>query len=289
MSELVEEYLLVCESNGHSPATLQTTKTILNQFIRFVGDVNVVVIDTRTLRRWILEQQKTCKANTINTKIITVRSFFNWLCEEEIIDHNPFTKIKLLKSPQPIIQAYERADIDRMLNYWKGNSFMAVRNKTIITMLVETGIRNSELRNIKLSNISDNAIEILGKGNKVRHVPISRALRLQLTKYLRVRKAYMQGHDKNLLFVSRYRREVTRFALLKVIREMGETLSIDVSNTIHNFRRFYIQDMIEKVDIYTLSRTVGHSKITTTQRYLESITDKRVLERASKYSPLSNN
>jgi site-specific recombinase XerD len=89
MKELVEEYLLVCESNGHSPATLQTTKTILNQFIRFVGDVDVVDIDTRTLRRWLLEQQKTCKANTINTKIITVRSFFNWLCEEEIIDHNP--------------------------------------------------------------------------------------------------------------------------------------------------------------------------------------------------------
>lgn len=62
MRELMEEYLLVCESNGHSPATLQTTKTILNQFIRFVGDVDVAAIYTRTLRRWILEQQNTCKA-----------------------------------------------------------------------------------------------------------------------------------------------------------------------------------------------------------------------------------
>lgn len=84
--------LVVCVSNGHSPATLQTTKPVLNQYNRFVCDVDVVSIDTRTLRRWLLEQRKTCKANAINTKIITVRSFFNWLCEEEIIDNNPLLR-----------------------------------------------------------------------------------------------------------------------------------------------------------------------------------------------------
>jgi integrase/recombinase XerD len=288
MKELLEEYLMVCESNGHSPNTVQQNKVVLNQFIRLVDDVNVTEVDTMTIRKWRIDQQKRCKANTINTKHIIIRSFYNWLVEEEVIDSNPFAKMKLLKSQQPIIQAYDRSDIDLMLNYWKGNNFMPVRNKTIITILAETGIRSSEMRGIRLDDISDNAIRILGKGNKMRYVPISKILKLQLTKYLRIRKAYMDGHESDLLFVSRYRREVTRFALLKLIKEMGEVLGIDVANTIHNFRRFYIQDMIEKVDIYTLSKTVGHSKITTTQLYLNSIADKRVLERASKYSPLSN-
>jgi integrase/recombinase XerD len=287
MKNLAEEYLMVCDSNGHSTTTLQTNKVIINQFIKFVGNVEVEDIDTGLLRKWILEQKKTCKHTTINTKIISVRSMFNWLVEEEIIDSNPFARIKLLKASQPVIQAYDKDDIKLMLNYWKGNNFMPVRNKTMIVMLAETGIRNSEMRNIKLDDISDNAIRIMGKGSKVRYVPISKPLRLQLTKYIRVRKAYMDGYESPLLFVSRYRKEVTRFALVKLIKEMGESLGIDVANTIHNFRRFYIQDMIEKVDIYTLSKTVGHSKITTTQRYLESITDKRILERASKHSPLS--
>jgi integrase/recombinase XerD len=287
LKELVEEYLMVCQSNGHSPATQGTTKTILNQFIRFVGNVTVNDVDSSLLRRWRIEEQKRCKATTINTKHICIRSFFNWLVEEEIIDSNPFAKMKLLKAPQPVIQAYSMDDINLMLGYWKGNGFMPVRNKTMIVILAETGIRNSEMRNIKLEDVGDNAIRIMGKGSKVRYVPISKVLRLQLTKYLRIRKAYLQDSDIQLLFVSRYRKEVTRFALVKLIKEMGEALGIDVANTIHNFRRFYIQDMIEKVDIYTLSKTVGHSKITTTQRYLESITDMRILERASKHSPLS--
>lgn len=287
MNSLVEEYLLVCDSNGHSTATLQTTKVILNQFIKYIGDIDVTDVDTGLLRRWILEQKKTCKANSINTKIICVRSFFNWLVEEEIIDGNPFAKIKLLKAPAPIIKAYDKNDINRMLGFWKGNNFMSVRNKTIIVMLAETGVRNSELRKIKLDDIAENAIRIEGKGAKVRYVPISKVLKLQLTKYLRIRKAYMDGYESDLLFVSRYHREVTRFALIKVIKEMGEALGIDVANTIHNFRRFYMQDMIQKVDIYTLAKTVGHSKITTTQRYLESIADERVLAIASKHSPLS--
>ncbi|MCM2531657.1 tyrosine-type recombinase/integrase [Neobacillus pocheonensis] len=288
MRSLAEEYLLVCESNGHSTATLQTTKVIINQFIKYVGDIDVIDVDTGLLRRWILEQKKTCKANTINTKIICVRSFFNWLVEEEIIDGNPFAKIKFLKAPAPIIKAYNSDDINRMLGYWKGNNFIPVRNKTMIIMLAETGVRSAEMRNIKLEDISDNAIRILGKGNKVRYVPISKVLKLQLTKYLRIRKQYMETYESDLLFVSRYRKEVTRFALIKLIKEMGETLGIDVANTIHNFRRFYIQDMIQKVDIYTLAKTVGHSKITTTQRYLESIADERVLQLTSKHSPLSS-
>src|SRR5213080_5018979 len=108
MRSLAEEFLLVCESSSHSIATLQTTKVILNQFIKYAGEIDITDVDTGLLRRLILEQKKTCKANTINTKIICVRSFFNWLLEEEIIDGNPFAKIKLLKAHAPIIQAYDK-------------------------------------------------------------------------------------------------------------------------------------------------------------------------------------
>jgi integrase/recombinase XerD len=290
MKDLAEEYLLVCEADGYTVQTVLQKRMLLNQFIRYCNQNEVEDVEEITsafLRKWIIDQKKRCTANSINGKIQHIRPFFNWLKEEEIIDKNPWAKIKLLKSPPPIIPAYDKDDIHKMLDYWKGNKFMPVRNKTIIVCLAETGIRNSEMRNIKLTDISDNAIRIIGKGNKVRYVPISKILKLQLTKYLRIRKAYMEGHKSDLLFVSRYRREVTRFALVKLIKEMGEALDIDVANTIHNFRRFYIQNMIEKVDIYTLSKTVGHSKISTTQRYLESISDKRILERASKHSPLS--
>ncbi|MFD0827565.1 tyrosine-type recombinase/integrase [Neobacillus sp. M.A.Huq-85] len=290
MKDLAEEYLLVCEADGYTEQTIYQKRALLNQFFKYCNQNEIEDIEEITsafLRKWIIDEKKRCKANTINGKIQHIRPFFNWLMEEEIIDKNPWAKIKLLKSPQPIIPAYDKDDIYKMLDYWKGNKFIPVRNRTIITILAETGIRNSEMRKIKLDDIGENAIRILGKGNKVRYVPISKVLKLQLTKYLRIRKVYMDGYESDLLFVSRYRREVTRFALVKMIREMGEALDIDVANTIHNFRRFYIQNMIEKVDIYTLSKTVGHSKIQTTQIYLESIADKRTLERASKHSPLS--
>ncbi|MBT2656642.1 tyrosine-type recombinase/integrase [Bacillus sp. ISL-18] len=290
MKDLAEEYLLVCEADGYTVETIRQKRVLLNQFIRYCNQNDVEDVEeiaSAFLRKWILDEKTRCKANSINSKIQHIRPFFNWLIEEEIIEKSPWAKIKLLKSPPPIIPAYDKEDIHKMLNYWKGNKFMPVRNKTMIICLAETGVRNSEMRNIKLTDISNNAIRIMGKGNKIRYVPLSKVLKVQLNKYLRIRKEYMEGHESDLLFVSRYRRNVTRFALVKLIKEMGEVLDIDVAKTIHNFRRFYIQNMIEKIDIYTLSKTVGHMKISTTQRYLESIADKRILERASKHSPLS--
>jgi integrase/recombinase XerD len=293
MYDLAEEYLIKCQTEGLTKTTVSHKRQLLKQFFKWLESKDVDDLEdvtSGTVRKWILwEQEKGNKGNSINGKIQHLRPFFKWLVEEEIIDRNPWKGIKLLKCNPPKIKAYDKQDILAMLDYWNNNSFISVRNKTIITVLAETGIRNSELRNIRIGDIYDNSIAILGKGNKMRHVPISKILSVQLRKYLRVRKKYLEQFDEetDVLFINRLRRRMTRQALLKMIREMGEELGIDVSRSIHNFRRFYMQEMVMKVDIYTLAKTVGHSKITTTQRYLESIVDERIIEIASRNSPLS--
>jgi len=153
MKDLAEEYLLVCETDGYTVETIRQKRVLLNQFIRYCNQNEIEDVEEITsafLRKWIIDEKKRCKGNSINAKIQHIRPFFNWLIEEAIIERNPWSKIKLLKSPPPIIH-YDKEDIYKMLNYWKGNKFMPVRNKTMVVCLEETGIRNTEMRNIKLN------------------------------------------------------------------------------------------------------------------------------------------
>ncbi|WP_160721663.1 tyrosine-type recombinase/integrase [Bacillus sp. USDA818B3_A] len=99
MKDLAEECLLVCEADGYTVETIRQKRVLLNQFIRYCnqnGVEDVEEITSAFLRKWIIDEKKRCKANSINAKIQHIRPFFNWLIEEEIIEKNPWAKIKLL-------------------------------------------------------------------------------------------------------------------------------------------------------------------------------------------------
>ncbi len=285
---IVKEYLLDMEIKGRSNMTVTTHKYTMNAFFMWYGG-DLDKIDTFTIKQYIKFCMETVKPSTINKRIATLKVFFNWCIEEEILTKNPAEKITYLPEKKPMIKTFNHEHVKAIINFYSGKFYLDVRNKTLVTMLIETGIRNSEIRQIQLKDISENSIKILGKGNKVRYVPISLHLQKQLFKFMRKREEYIahKGFGTTYLFVSTHGDMLTIKMPLNVVKRACNELGIkDVNGIVHNCRRYYAQTMLDNTDLYTVSRLLGHSELRTTQIYLNSTDDKVILERGMN-SPLS--
>lgn len=301
LNELKEEYLLYLEVQGRSPVSVKTTEHAINSFIRFAEDCSIHEVHKVMINRFIRDQmsekkekdviiKKKIKNNTINYRISSVRSMYEFAKKEELILKNPFKEVVFLKEEKMVMKTYTPEDVNNILKALGGRDFLSIRNKTIITLLVETGIRNTEVCDIKMSDIYDSSIIIHGKGSRQRPVTITKPLQLQLMRYLRARSNYMStkpDRDCEYLFINRMVTGMTRYGLLDMIKNLGSDLGIDIRSTIHGFRRYYAQQMLYNgTDLYSVSRLLGHTMLATTERYIQGIEDKTILEKGMN-SPLS--
>jgi integrase/recombinase XerD len=283
----LKEYILEITYKGYSHETVKTQGWNIGAFVKFMGEATPIDdVSKSDIKRYITHLQDRLKANTINQHILNLRAFFKFLVAEDLMDKDPMTDIELQKVAKDVIKTYSKGDVQDFIGIFKGKDYLSVRNKTIILLLVATGIRNSELCNIKLEDISDDSIRILGKGNKVRYVPIPLEFKRQLLRYMRAREKYVNDRVKEL-FVTKNRKPLTRTRLHHLIADVGEYMGLDVKATVHHFRRYYAQQMLKNTDLYTVSRLLGHSDIKTTQIYVQGIADEEIVARGMN-SPLGN-
>lgn len=289
LSVMLEDYLMECEIRKFSGETVKNKRIVANEFIRSVGDIEADKVTKATIKKFIIEVSERKKASTINTCLRNLKGWFKFLVEEEIINSNPFDRVEALKEEKTVMRTYSVDIVGEVLSRFWAKDFNTQRNKLITITLVETGIRVSELCDIKLEDIMDNSIKIHGKGNKVRYVPITESLGEQLEEYMKYRTEYLNGEECENLFVSKFRKALTRTGVNQIMTDkVFKGIEVDgVPVTVHNFRRFYAQNMLDNVDVYTVSRLMGHSNITTTERYLRGTEDKKILERGMN-SPLKN-
>lgn len=284
----MEEYLTDMQINGLTKATLKNKRTLVNQFAEWNGDKDIEDIRSIHIKKYIQHQlDKGLKPVSINTIIKQLKVFFDWCVKEDIISKNPMDdKIKLLKQGKTMIKTYSDANIKALVSYYNGISYLQVRNKTMIIILVETGIRNSELRNIKLDDLIDDVIIVKGKG-RTRTVLISMHLQKQLKKYMRIRNQYPKAKECPYLIVSTMGGQVSIDVPLDVLKRAGKAVGVNVKLLVHSIRRYYAQAMLDKVDLYTVSRLLGHSNFSTTQIYVQSTEHRTIIKRGMN-SPLSS-
>ncbi|KAF0825769.1 tyrosine-type recombinase/integrase [Cytobacillus firmus] len=303
MNLSLEDYITEIEIQNYSKATVKNKKAILLQFERWLWESFQIELEdatTRHIKRYIKHLlDKEIKANTINTKLKTLNNFYKFCIKEKILKDNPINDIELLKEEKVMIKPFSIDDIQKMIDFYCGSNFMDVRNKTVLTCLFETGIRSAELSGIKLEDVFDDAILIRGKGNKQRLVPVSLHLKRQIIKYRRSREKYLKGEECPFLFVCTrtkgggLKKDIESIgrmgheAVLNVVKRSGKACGVDVKLLVHSCRRSYAQISLGHTDLYTVSRLLGHNHVATTERYIQSMEDKTVLERGRNASPLT--
>lgn len=240
------------------------------------------------LRDLIVDWREKAKQQpkSVNTYISCLNSFFTWLMEEGYTESHH--KIKKLRVEQTIFRVFTEAHIKVILRY-QPKGYFENRMWTMLCLILDSGLRISEVLEIQESDIrfEQSLIVVQGKGRKERYVPVSKEMRRHLFRFIKYKKQV--GIDNKWLFPTATNRPVGQRNFLRDMKRFCERLGItDVRVSPHSLRHSYaVWYLMNGGDLYTLSRTLGHSSISVTQIYLRSMGIEQVTEAHENFSPLS--
>ena len=294
LEALVKEYLIEIEVRKYTPKTIRGYRVGLNLFLRFckehleqdeIDDITLATV--RQFAKFMTEAGR--KGTYINGLLKTIKSFLQYCYEEGYGGFNTKRNFKWCKEERPVITAFRPSDVRQMLQNCKGYDFISIRDKAVLTLLFETGIRCWELCCIQKEDIHDDFIVIKGKNHKQRVVPITPILQKALLRYEAAAENYftLKSTD-NYYFLSFHGRQLTNSAVEHIVKRHGTGIE-GVRVSPHTCRHFFAQQQIKLgTDLYTISRLLGHENIRITQTYLNSLRDDEVIQIAKQKSVLMN-
>lgn len=196
LEQLVKEYLLELKLENYSKRTIETYRQHINKFISFYKEEIATDLDIDNISKVhykiFISQllDSSLRATYINAILKSNKALWNYLVLERVLKTSPMDSVKLLKEDKQTLTTFNDNEIKSMLNVWKMDTYLGARNKAIIAVLADTGIRVSELLTIKNCDLNEQYINVLGKGSKWRVVPVSYELNYLLTKYKRIRDSH---------------------------------------------------------------------------------------------------
>ncbi len=297
--DVLKEFLFDCKMRKLSERTLKSYRNNNLKMFRFIeneyGITELEETNHIAIRGYIeYLTKRSLKETYINGLIKCFRSYFSYALRENYIYKNPMDKISFQKEPILLINTFTDEEVKRMINYYHGSKYLEVRNQLIMVILFDTGIRNTELCELQLSDIRDTYINIFGKGKKVRHVPITAIVNKYLIRYMRVREEYIKdkvNYESDFLLLSQKGKRLTKETIENIVRNCGENCNVrrEIRISPHTCRHYYAQTQLKNgCDLFTLARLLGHTKIDVTKRYLQSMQDDDSLIMGAKTSPLMN-
>ncbi len=295
--DVLQEFIFECEIRKLSPRTISSYKHANQRMMKFISEQYGIVELEKThymaIKEYIRHQTLQGLSEVyINRNIVCYKCYFNYCVKEGYIEKNPMDKISKQKEPVSMIETFTCDEVSRLIACFKGHKYLDIRNQLIMVMLFDTGMRNSEMCNLKMEDIRGNYIHIVGKGKKERYVPLTAIINKCLIRYLRVRASYVKdkiSYQTEYLFLSQKGKKLTPEALEHILKEAGKIAKVreNIRVSPHTCRHFFAQSQLKNgCDLYTVSKLLGHSKIDTTKRYLQSMKDDDLLEMAAKTSPL---
>jgi len=244
-----------------------------------------------TVKRYLYKNFSNKKSRSQARSISALKSFFNYLLFEGEINSSPLNDIESPKIENKLPEVLSEDEVKRLISSINLETEFGQRNKTIIEVLYGTGIRVSELTELKLSNIffNESILKVTGKGNKERFVPIGKIASIEIKKYLNNRdKLKINSKFTDILFLNRYGRKLTRSMIFKVISDSSKNAKIDKKISPHTLRHSYATHLLKNgADLRTIQLILGHESITTTEIYthLDTFHLEDVLK---KYHPREN-
>ena len=241
-----------------------------------------------TIKNYLYKSFSDKKSISQARSISAIKSFFNYLIFEGYIKDSPISNIESPKQEKKLPKVLTEEEIKKLINSIDLNHDFGQRNKTIIEILYGTGIRVSELINLKLSNIffKENIIKVIGKGNKERFVPLGEIASNELKIYINNRnRMKIDSKSSDILFLNRYGRGLTRSMIFKIISDASKRVGLDKKISPHTLRHSFATHLIKNgADLRTIQMILGHESITTTEIYthLDTLHLEEVLK---KYHP----
>lgn len=298
LKDVIKEFLYHIDIQNYSKRTQKGYKNNNLAFIKYLHNEFQIdeLKDVRTqhIKSYLLYlKQKGRKETYVNSILKSIRAFYNFCIEEGYISQNPCLNVKWMKEPKVLIQTFSDEEIMRMLNVYKMTTYMQARNKLILMMLIDTGMRATELCQLTHNDVFETTIRIHGKGDKYRYIYISPMLKKYMIKYERIKNEHFKDsiQEYSNYFLSFRGKPLTVEALERIVRLAGQKAKVreGIRYSPHTLRHYFAQKQLQNgLDVYSLSRLLGHEDIQITKRYLQSIEDEKIIELGKNTSPLMN-
>ena len=276
--EEVDKYLSYCKYQKElDDKTIKAYKADLQQFMELIGENEP---NKEVLNEYLLYLHRTYRQKTVKRKIASVKALFHYLEEEEIIEVNPFHKVKTKFKEEIILpKIIPRQTIEQLLNhiykerkvkeYTEWHKKIILRDIAVVETLFSTGLRISELCHLqsKYVDLNNGVLCIQGKGEKERYIQIGSDDVLEI---LKIYKKYFEEDIKNsgYFFVNRYGKVLSEQSARNMIHKYADEIHADINITPHMFRHSFATYLMEAdVNIRYIQKMLGHASITTTQIY----------------------
>lgn len=297
INDVYREYMYEIKTKNYSERTIKGYRNNLNKFFNYCK-VEFEVVELEEINHIHIKQyinflkSKNLSETYINTILKNIRSFYAYCYKEEYC-LNIAKKVSFLKEKKVVIESFNDSEVRKMLDAYKMDTYINARNKCIVAILIDTGVRNAELCDITNVDVKETVIHIFGKGRKERIVPISPMLKKIMIKYERIREMYLKDNllAYNNYFLSYRCKPLTVEAVERVLKIAGQRARVrsSIRCSPHTCRHYFAQTQLRNgLDMYSLSRLLGHETVNITKRYLQSIKDEKIMEMSLSTSPLMN-
>ncbi|WP_457610435.1 tyrosine-type recombinase/integrase [Lutibacter sp.] len=249
----------------------------LNSFQVFCNQMydgqSIVTVNYAQIRSWIVSLVESNLSNrSINRKVSSLKSFYKFLQKTKEIEINPLAKHKALKIPKQVQVPFSEKEIMNALELMvEKDDFESLRNKLIIELFYATGIRRSELINIKITDIDfvNETVKVLGKRNKERFIPLIKSVRRSLIRYLEVRGEI--DVNSPYLFITKKGKIIYDTLVYRIINNYFSSVSSKVKKSPHIIRHSFATHLLnEGADLNSVKELLGHSSLASTQVYTHS-------------------
>lgn len=294
LTEQVEDYLRFSQiERGLSANTITAYKQDLSSFIDFLQKENLTSWPTKAIDidAFLAEQRDQKKAtSSISRLISSLRKFYQWLVRQNIQKLNPMLEIDSPKKRRPLPVALTTVEVTDLLKQPDIKKKLGLRDRALLETLYATGIRVSELINLKFSDLHEELklVKVFGKGSKERLIPISKVALSWIDSYKeKVRDPLILkvGKNTDFIFLNSRGGSLTRQAVWQIIKHYCKLAGIQKNVTPHTLRHTFATHLLENgADLRVVQEILGHSDISTTQIYT-NLSQKHIIQVYEKTHP----
>lgn len=273
MTDIFLKYLRY--EKRYSTHTLISYKNDLDQLHLFLAsnypETSIDEVNHAILRDWIISLSESgLNENSINRKLVTLRSLYKFLLKKGSIEKNPAAKLSNLKTKKGLPKFVREKDMNLILDHdLFEDSFPGKRDHLTLEILYGTGIRLSELINLKTNRVDvvNNSLKVLGKRNKERIIPITHNLCILIKKYISLKNEEFNGNVIEYLIVSNSGEKSYPMMINRIVKKYLQGASVDKKSP-HILRHTYATHLLERgADLNAVKELLGHQSLAATQVY----------------------
>lgn len=266
---------------SYSEETINSYKDDITEFLIFLDEnrINYLVVKNEEIRKYLIKlDNKKNKATTISRKISSLKGFYKYLLNKEIIHKNPLALIKSPKKEKKLPRFFYYNELEELFTSVDTGTPLGKRNILILEVLYATGVRVSELVNIKLNDISGFEIKVLGKGSKERIVRMGEYAKESLDIYLKNGYNIININKSEFLFLNKNGKKLTTRGIRYILDSIINNTTLNKKISPHMIRHSFATHLLnEGCDILSVQEMLGHESLTATSIYTH-ITNDRLKE-----------